>query len=86
MKEWLPRGIIHGTDNSLRKEPQVKETTKKRKKAKLGIETAYGKQWVVDQMFGIYEKGKQGFDTMMKEMGRMMAETIMYIDREEIAG
>ncbi|MEK6672520.1 MAG: hypothetical protein AABY42_03480 [Nitrospirota bacterium] len=64
----------------------MKETTKKRKKAKLGIETAYGKQWVVDQMFGIYEKGKQGFDTMMKEMGRMMAETIMYIDREEIAG
>jgi transposase-like protein len=64
----------------------MKETTKKRKKAIKGIQETYGRQWIVDQMYRIYEKGKQGFDTMMKEMGRMMAETIMYIDREEIAG
>jgi transposase-like protein len=37
-------------------------------------------------MYAIYAKGKAGFDVYMKEMGRMMAETVMYIDREEIAG
>jgi len=37
-------------------------------------------------MYYVFAKGKQGFDEYMKEMGRMMAETIMYIEREEIAG
>lgn len=64
----------------------MKETTKTRKKARFGIEATYGRQWIDDQMYRIMVTGKQGFDAMMKEMGRMMAETIMYIDREEIAG
>lgn len=64
----------------------MKETTKKRKKARFGIEATYGRQWIDDQMYRILVTGKQGFDAMMKEMGRMMAETIMYIEREEIAG
>ena len=64
----------------------MKETTKKRKKARFGIEATYGRQWIEDQMYRILVTGKQGFDAMMKEMGRMMAETIMYIEREEIAG
>jgi transposase-like protein len=64
----------------------MKETTKKRKKARFGIEATYGRQWIDDQMYRILATGKQGFDAMMKEMGRMMAETIMYIEREEIAG
>jgi|GEM_PF-4066392 len=34
----------------------------------------------------IYESGKQGFGSMMVNLGKMMAETIMYIDREEVAG
>jgi putative transposase len=64
----------------------MKENTKKRKKARFGIEATYGRQWIDNQMYRILVTGKQGFDAMMKEMGRMMAETIMYIDREEIAG
>jgi len=64
----------------------MKETTKKRKKARFGIEATYGRQWIDDQLYRILASGKQGFDAMMKEMGRMMAETIMYIEREEIAG
>lgn len=35
-------------------------------------------------MYQIYSK--QGLDVFLIEMGRMMAETIMYIDREEIVG
>lgn len=64
----------------------MKETTKKRKKAIRGLQEAYGRQWIVEQMYRIFAKGKQGFDALMKDIGRMVAEAIMYIDREEIAG
>ena len=56
----------------------MKENTKKRKKARVGMEEALGKQEILNQMYEIYAKGKAGFDVYMKEMGRMMAETIMY--------
>jgi DNA-binding HxlR family transcriptional regulator len=77
LKEWLLRGIIHGKQIiHLRKEPHMKETTRKRKKAIRGMQEAYGKQWVIEQMYQIFAKGKQGFDALMKEIGKMVAETI----------
>lgn len=51
-----------------------------------GIKEGYGREWIVDQMYQVLAKGKQGLDACMKDMGRLMAETIMYIEREEIAG
>lgn len=65
----------------------MKDTTRKRKKAIRGVEEAFGgRQAIIEQMFRVFSKGKQGFDECMKEMGRLMAETIMYIEREELAG
>lgn len=64
----------------------MKETTRKRKKAILGFKGACGREWILEQLYRIYESGKQGFDSMMLKLGRMMAETIMYIEREEVAG
>lgn len=64
----------------------MKETTRKRKKAIIRMQEAYGRQWIIEQMYQIFARGKRGFDVMMKEIGRMVAEAIMYIDREEIAG
>jgi putative transposase len=64
----------------------MKENTKWRKKAIRGMEAVHGRHWLVERLFWIVTQGKQGFDSMMKELGRMMAETIMYIDREEVAG
>jgi len=64
----------------------MKESTKQRKKARKGMEAAYSRSWLTEHLFLILAKGKQGFDAMMKDLGRMMAETIMYIEREEIAG
>lgn len=64
----------------------MKETTRKRKKAIVGFKEACGKQWMIEQLYRVYESGKQGFDSMMMKLGKMMAETIMYIDREEVAG
>ena len=46
----------------------------------------YGKQEMIDRMYQIISQGKQGLDAFLLEIGRMMAETIMYIEREEISG
>jgi transposase-like protein len=46
----------------------------------------YGKQEMIDRMYRIISQGKQGLDGFLLEIGRMMAETIMYIEREEISG
>ncbi|MCP4256211.1 MAG: hypothetical protein GY774_01635 [Planctomycetes bacterium] len=64
----------------------MKESTKKRRKATRGMEAAYGRKEIVEQMYRIIVTGKQGLNAMMKELGRMVAEAIMYIEREEIAG
>ena len=64
----------------------MKVNTKRRKKATKHFKEIYGRQELINQMYQIYSKGKQGLDAFLLEMGRMMAETIMYIDREEIAG
>jgi transposase-like protein len=64
----------------------MKESTKRKKKAIRNIAEALEKQRIMEQMYEVYAKGKAGFDVFMKEIGRMMAETIMYIEREEIAG
>jgi transposase-like protein len=69
-----------------RKEPLMKVNTKKRKKARRYFEQMYGRQELIDRMYQIISKGKQGLDAFLLEIGRTMAETIMYIEREEISG
>jgi len=64
----------------------MKVNTKNRKNARRGFEQIYGKQALLDQMYRIISQGKQGLDAFILELGRMMAETIMYIDREEVSG
>lgn len=41
---------------------------------------------MVEKMYHVLVGGKQAFDAMHLELGRMMAETIMYMEREERAG
>lgn len=69
-----------------RKEPHMKKTTKQRKKATRGLQGIYGRQEILDWLYVILLRGKQGFDALMMQIGRMIAEAIMYIDREEVAG
>lgn len=64
----------------------MKDTTKRRKKANRSIQEIFGRQEINNRLYQIYSQGKKGFDVLMKEMGKMMAETIMYVEREEIAG
>ena len=60
--------------------------TKNRKNARRGFEQIFGRQALIERMYQIVSQGKQGLDVFLLELGRMMAETIMYIDREEVAG
>lgn len=50
------------------------------------MQEVFGKQEINNRLYQIYSQGKAGFDALMKELGKMMAETIMYIEREEMAG
>ena len=64
----------------------MKVNTRKRKNARRVFEQMYGKEEMIDRMYQIISQGKQGIDGFLLEVGRMMAETIMYIEREEISG
>ncbi len=64
----------------------MKETTKRRKKATGGMKAIYGRDIMMDWLYRIISNGKQGFDALMMSIGRMIAEVIMYIEREETAG
>ncbi|MFQ5456740.1 MAG: hypothetical protein ACE5EA_11190 [Nitrospirota bacterium] len=64
----------------------MKYNTKKRKKAIRGMQEAYGREEINNRLYQILSQGKAGFDSLMKDLGRLMAETIMYIEREEITG
>jgi len=58
----------------------------KRKKAIRGFGQLYGRQELLDRVYQIISQGKQGLDAFLMEIGRMMAEAVMYIEREEISG
>ena len=64
----------------------MKVNTRKRRNARRVFERMYGKQEMIDRMYQIISQGKQGLNAFLLEVGRMMAETIMHIEREEISG
>jgi transposase-like protein len=64
----------------------MRVNTRKRRNARRVFEQLYGKQEMIDRMYRIISQGKEGLDAFLLEIGRTMAETIMYIEREEISG
>ncbi len=64
----------------------MRRDTKKRKKATQALQAAQEKAWWTDRMFQVMVGGKRALDATMQEIGRMVAETIMYMEREELAG
>ena len=64
----------------------MKVNTKQRKKATQGFEHIYGKDELTNRMFHILSKGKQGIDALVQELGIMMAQAIMDMEREERSG
>jgi transposase-like protein len=64
----------------------MRVNTKQRKKATREFEGIFGRQVLIDRIYQIISKGKQGLDTFLLEIGGMIAEAIMYIEREEVSG
>lgn len=64
----------------------MKGITRERKKAKRLLSEIAGGGWLMGQMGEIITHGKRAFDQCAMELGRMLAETIMYMEREEMAG
>ena len=64
----------------------MKSGTIRRKKARGGFEQAVGREEIVNRMYEIIRVGKQGADGMILELGSMVAEAIMDMEREERSG
>jgi transposase-like protein len=60
--------------------------TKRRKKARRGFEDLFGRDDMRNRMLHILQIGKHGLDTFMMDMGCLLAEAIMDMEREERSG
>ncbi len=60
--------------------------TKKRKKAMKAFRATQEQEWWAEQVMRVMVGGKRALDAAMLEIGRLTAETIMYMEREEKAG
>ena len=55
--------------------------TIQRKKARGGFEAALGKEELVERMYQIIKTGKQGLDGFVQELGALVVEAIMDMER-----
>lgn len=64
----------------------MRTDTRQRKNAMNGLRAMLGKQQMVETLLGVISNGKQVLDAVALEMGKMMAESVMLLDREVMAG
>ncbi len=64
----------------------MKVETKQRKRAMAGMRAITGEQKILGTLVRVINLGKRALDGVMLEMGRMFVESIMLIEREELAG
>lgn len=64
----------------------MKVNTKQRKKARRGFEQTFGREELINRMFHIIQTGKKGLDTFIHQLGAMLVEAIMDMEREEQSG
>jgi len=64
----------------------MREDTIERKKASRLFQQLRGRRWLLGRMLEVISEGKRGLDGLALELGRMVAEAVMYLEREEIAG
>lgn len=60
--------------------------TLRRQNAIRGFRQIAGREGLVEQMYQVICEGKKGLDACIMEMGKLLAETIMSMEREEISG
>ncbi len=64
----------------------MREGTFRRKKASRLFKDIGRRGWLAGRMGAILLEGKRELDGISMELGRMVAEAIMYMEREEISG
>lgn len=64
----------------------MRRDTRQRKKALVGLTAISGKDGTLGTLVRVISSGKQALDALMLEMGRMVAESVMLLEREEVAG
>lgn len=64
----------------------MRPDTKQRKQSLTGLKMISGEQQMLGVLTRVFHTGKQALDAVMLEMGRMVAESVMLIEREELAG
>ena len=64
----------------------MRQETRQRKHTMAGLRAISGEQQMLGTLVRVIGSGKQALDAVMLEMGRMVAESIMLIEREELAG
>lgn len=64
----------------------MRKDTKQRKNAMIGFKETLGQRQMFQMMMRVMNTGKQALDTVALEMGRMVAESVMLMEREVLAG
>ncbi len=64
----------------------MRRETRQRKQALAGLRAMTGEDRMLGTLVRVIHSGKQALDAVMLEMGRMVGESIMLMEREEIAG
>ena len=64
----------------------MRRETRQRKHAMAGLRALTGQDEMLGTLVRVISSGKQALDAVMLEMGRMVAESVMLIEREEGAG
>ncbi|MCH8041143.1 MAG: transposase [Nitrospinae bacterium] len=64
----------------------MKQETRQRKHTTTVLKALRGQEWLAEHVVQILETGKESLDRFLLELGGMVAETIMLLEREELAG
>ena len=64
----------------------MRQDTINRKKATQAFKAMNDEGWWIGKVVGVVEKGKTAFDALSFEVGRMLVESIMYMEREQLSG
>ena len=62
----------------------MRQDLRQRTKALAGLRAISGQNRMLGTLVRVISSGKQALDAMMLEMGRMVAESVMLIEREEV--
>ena len=64
----------------------MRRDTRQQKRALAGLRAIAGEKRMLGTLVRVSSAGKQALDAVMLEMGRMVAESVMLIEREEVTG